>query len=149
MDRPAFSCLPPSSLSVHFLTTPGDPAGRPAVQRPIQDTESSAQASTVIAVGGRLLLPEQGVGDETGHLDQRVRGGAAEEGAADYPLYGYVAGAPPVLAGTMTDRHRIVVAQPAVESDRHLILATGDDNGSVDTVSGGGGVGPVEHPGPG
>ena len=69
------------------------------------------------ATKGWFLPPQQGVGHEARHLEQRVGRGAAEGRADDHPLYWDIAGALAVLARTVTDWHRVVIAEPAVEAD--------------------------------
>ena len=55
----------------------------------------------------------------------------------------------PSVAITVSGRHRVVVAQPAVEADGHFALAASDDDKGVSAVAGSGGVDPVEEAGPG
>ena len=42
-------------------------------------------------------------------------------------------------------RHRVIVAEPAVEADGYLLLASGDDDKSISAFVGGGGIYAVEH----
>ena len=60
---------------------------RPAVEGAVEDPEGQVDAQVCHPFGGLLLL-EEGVGYEVGHLEQVVVLGASEGRAADDPLYG-------------------------------------------------------------
>lgn len=118
---------------------------RPSVQGAVQDVEGVGDALAVHACGGGSLAPHQGVGHQFGNLEQTVGAGVSEDGAADYPGDGQVAGVPAVATGADTDGHRVVAAQPFVSADHHLVGFLPEDEEGVAAVVVGGGVDAVEE----
>ena len=124
----------------------GVSSGGPAVEGAVEDPEGPCDALAFDPGRRLLLLLEEGVGDEVGHLEQAVGVGAAEGGAADDPLYGDAPGALAVLPDLIFAGHGVAAPEPAVEAGHHLLAALVEDEEGVAVRRRDGGVDAVEEP---
>ncbi len=111
----------------------------PAVQDTVQHGKN-----TGVHTSARFLPTQQGMGHQSRNLQQSVGVGTAEGRVAGHPVDGNVACVPAVAACSDAHGTRVVVTQPLVGADHHLIGFLAEHDQGVTALLCGGGVDPVE-----